>query len=62
MIVIDIIGNDDVEIDTKKVNEEAALKKRQSLEQLYREEELYRAPQLQLVIELMAEILQRHAR
>ena len=50
MIVIDIFGNDDVEIDTKKVNEEEALKKRKLQEEEYFHEQLWRAPQPQLII------------
>lgn len=52
MIVIDIFGNDDVEIDTKKVNEEEALQKRKLLQEQQYREEILRTPQLQLIIVL----------
>lgn len=51
MIVIDIFGNDNVDIDTKSIDEEEALQRRKILEeQQYREDILRKAPELQLVV------------
>lgn len=49
MIVIDIFGDDAEEIDTKKVEEDEALRKRRLYEEHYLRNQICPAPQLQII-------------